>query len=258
VHRECALALGRCPSPGCSGLRSRGTAPLVLCGLLGGALLVGLALAPSPVESASPAPPETISRDATVVACAPQLAARHANTPGCEVELMAPCGCLTVAREETAIETILLADDGGQLMACDSSRMYCGCCCTMATRHDDPAESQISSGPHRPSPPNDLQLSSCATVRRRRARRPASRARADDDEIAPVAVPRRQALRCPYCRDGVTRAGIVACAQPTCGTVYHRECWQELTVDHGACAILGCAGRGAWEVSPTGYLLRRI
>jgi hypothetical protein len=47
------------------------------------------------------------------------------------------------------------------------------------------------------------------------------------------------AVRCAYCREGVTgdEPDLVACDR--CRTVVHDPCWEE----HGACPVLGCEGR---------------
>ena len=66
----------------------------------------------------------------------------------------------------------------------------------------------------------------------------------------------RQALLCPYCRDGVARRGSVACARKGCGTLYHRECWDECAASYGGCAVYGCGSQSAHEVSAAGYFVR--
>ncbi len=68
----------------------------------------------------------------------------------------------------------------------------------------------------------------------------------------------RAALRCPYCRDAVTRRGTVACGRRGCGALYHRDCWDELTQGYGGCAVYGCGERRSREVSAAGWALRLL
>ncbi len=57
--------------------------------------------------------------------------------------------------------------------------------------------------------------------------------------------------RCPYCHDDVARsAAAVACLG--CGSLHHRECFEE----RGACSVFCCPGEKASEVALAGTLLR--
>lgn len=67
----------------------------------------------------------------------------------------------------------------------------------------------------------------------------------------------RQALVCPYCRDEVERgAESVGCVRDGCGAIYHAECWDECSADHGSCAVFGCSSTRAQPLSSAGYVLR--
>jgi len=69
----------------------------------------------------------------------------------------------------------------------------------------------------------------------------------------------RQALVCPYCRDEVERgAESVGCVRDGCGAIYHSECWEECSADHGSCAVFGCSSQRAAPLSSAGYLLRLL
>jgi hypothetical protein len=47
----------------------------------------------------------------------------------------------------------------------------------------------------------------------------------------------------------MTGRGTVACARSGCGALYHPACWDECSQGYGACAIYGCGGKEANEVS---------
>ncbi len=66
------------------------------------------------------------------------------------------------------------------------------------------------------------------------------------------------ALICPYCRDAVFRRGTLVCARRGCGALYHRACWAECSTDYGGCAIYGCEGKKALEVSVTGFIFKLV
>ncbi len=65
-----------------------------------------------------------------------------------------------------------------------------------------------------------------------------------------------EALVCPYCRDGISRSAVVACARSGCGALYHRECWEECARRYGGCAVFGCESHAARPVGLLGYLVR--
>lgn len=59
------------------------------------------------------------------------------------------------------------------------------------------------------------------------------------------------AQRCPYCHDDVARTmQAVACTR--CGSVHHRECFDE----RGACSIFACTSERTHEVAIAGSVLR--
>lgn len=68
----------------------------------------------------------------------------------------------------------------------------------------------------------------------------------------------REALRCPYCKDGVGRSGAVACARRGCGATYHRECWEECRASYGGCAVFGCGAVRSRELTALGWALRFV
>jgi hypothetical protein len=46
------------------------------------------------------------------------------------------------------------------------------------------------------------------------------------------------------------------CARTGCGTLYHRECWEECSAHYGGCAVYGCESHSVREVSVAGWLYR--
>ncbi|MBX3470647.1 MAG: hypothetical protein KF878_27585 [Planctomycetes bacterium] len=68
----------------------------------------------------------------------------------------------------------------------------------------------------------------------------------------------REAMRCPFCRDDVARAGAVGCARRGCGALYHAECWEECAASYGGCAVFGCGCREATGVTRTALLVRLV
>jgi hypothetical protein len=66
----------------------------------------------------------------------------------------------------------------------------------------------------------------------------------------------RAALRCPYCRDEVAQDDALACADRTCGALYHSECWDECRSGYGGCAVYGCCSTESRSLSRAGFLLR--
>ncbi|MCO5167091.1 MAG: hypothetical protein M9894_12120 [Planctomycetes bacterium] len=68
----------------------------------------------------------------------------------------------------------------------------------------------------------------------------------------------REAMRCPFCRDDVARAGAVGCARRGCGALYHAECWEECAASYGGCAVFGCGCEEATGVTRTALLVRAL
>jgi hypothetical protein len=68
----------------------------------------------------------------------------------------------------------------------------------------------------------------------------------------------REAMRCPYCRDAVTRKGAAACAKTACGALYHQECWEECRRGYGGCAVFGCGSTEAHGLTRIDFAVRML
>jgi hypothetical protein len=67
-----------------------------------------------------------------------------------------------------------------------------------------------------------------------------------------------EAMRCPFCRDAVTREGAAACAKSSCGALYHQECWEECRTGYGGCAVFGCGSTEAHGLTRIDFAMRML